>query len=153
LKERFLWTEPLTKLCSREKKAKSNCEERVFYGIVRSSGCGSVKPGRWVALFAYSKIKITSKMKLFLLETVLKPVFYPIFHCNLSYIEYHWAAIKRCIMYPRQLQVLSNNAACRHGYRKFSQDKLGRLGNIDRLTTRSISIPCHKAVTGNCLPS
>ena len=133
---------------------RSNCEERVFNG---SSGCRSVKLGRFVALFAYSKDQDDFKDETLSAGncTYVQTWGYILgIYTVLSTYMYYWAAIKRFIMRLRQLQVFprhlltGNSAACRYGFRKLSQGQTGRLGHKHRSSNYTLDFdPLHKAVT------
>ena len=98
LQERGLWRDGLKKQCGRKKRAAGSFtetmeqyEERIADRCEVGKGCCALR-----ILEAESDFRD----EISLLESIIKAaghevIFYPKFHCELNYIEYYWAALKR----------------------------------------------------------
>ena len=111
LQERGLWKDGLKKQCGREKKKRrGGFDDPVFeetmekYEARTADRC---EEGKGCCALRILEAEPDFKNEVSLLETVIQSagheiIFYPKFHCELNYIEYYWAALKR-YMYAREL--------------------------------------------------
>ncbi len=104
LQERALWREDLKKQCDRQKKGKSsNFEDRVFQETMeqyQNRVADRCQQGLDCCALRILEAQDDFKNEVSMLETVItqaghEVIFYPKFHCELNYIEYYWASLKR----------------------------------------------------------
>ena len=138
LQERGLWREGLKKQCGRPKKEKkSNFEERVFqetmehYQARISDRC---ETGKDCCALRILEAQDDFKNEVSLLETVIlqanhEVIFYPKFHCELNYIEYYWAELKR---YTRE--------NCKYTFSELEKTVLEAMESVDLKTIRRFAM-------------
>ena len=103
LQERGLWRDKLKKQCGREKKKKSSFEERVFEETMeqyQARVADRCEAGKDCCALRILEAQDDFRGEVSLLETTIlqaghEVIFYPKFHCELNYIEFYWAALKR----------------------------------------------------------
>lgn len=103
LQERGLWNDDLKKQCGRQKKDKSNFEEREFQENLeeyQARVADRCEVGKNCCALRILESQDDFKNEVSMLEIVIteaghEVIFYPKFHCELNYIEYYWAALKR----------------------------------------------------------
>lgn len=103
LQERGLWRDKLKKQCGREKKKKSSFEERVFEETMeqyQARVADRCEAGKDCCALRILEAQDDFRGEVSLLETTVlqaghEVIFYPKFHCELNYIEFYWAALKR----------------------------------------------------------
>ena len=103
LQERGLWRDNLKKQCGRQKKKKRVFSERLFEESIEDfeartadrceagKNCCALRILEAEPDFANEK----SLLETVILESGHMVIFYPKFHCELNYIEYYWAALKK----------------------------------------------------------
>ena len=102
LQERGLWRENLKKQCGRQKKNKSNFEDRVFQETMehyQARVTDRCEVGKGCCALRILEAQDDFANEVSLLETLIQQsghevIFYPKFHCELNYIEYYWAVLK-----------------------------------------------------------
>jgi hypothetical protein len=103
LQERGLWIDGLKKQCGRQKKKKSHFSERLFeetMGEYEARTADRCEAGKDCCALRILEVEPDFANEKSLLETVIleaghEVIFYPKFHCELNYIEYYWAALKK----------------------------------------------------------
>jgi len=106
LQERGLWRDDLRKQCGRQKKAKlrpQSFSDRLFEETMEEHEARTVdrcEVGKGCCALRILEAQHDFRNEKSLLETVIveaghEAIFYPKFHCELNYIEYYWAALKR----------------------------------------------------------
>jgi hypothetical protein len=103
LQERGLWREGMKKQCGRQKKEKKSFEERVFQETIeqyQARVADRCEAGKDCCALRILEAQDDFRGEVSLLETTVvqaghEVIFYPKFHCELNYIEYYWAALKR----------------------------------------------------------
>lgn len=106
LQERGLWQDGLKKQCGREKKKKtgnSGFGDRLFDQTMEdleARDTDKCEEGKTCCALRILEAQPDFKNEISLLESVItaaghEVIFYPKFHCELNYIEYYWAAVKR----------------------------------------------------------
>ena len=106
LQERGLWRDGLKKQCERKKKKATtslgtgnlNSTETIEEHEARIAD--RCKVGKGCCALRILEAEEDFQNEISLLETVIQAaghevIFYPKFHCELNYIEYYWAALKR----------------------------------------------------------
>ena len=103
LQERGLWRENLKKQCGRQKNNKSNFEDHVFQETMehyQARVADRCEVGKGCCALRILEAQDDFANEVSLLETLIQQsghevIFYPKFHCELNYIEYYWAVLKR----------------------------------------------------------
>jgi hypothetical protein len=137
LQERGLWRQGLKKQCGRTKKDKSNFEERAFqetmeqYQLRVADRC---EIGHDCCALRILESQDDFRHEVSLLETVIKQaghevIFYPKFYCELNYIEYYWAALKR---YTRE--------NCQYSFSELEKTVLEAMKSVSLKTIRRFAM-------------
>jgi hypothetical protein len=141
LQERGLWREGLKKQCGREKKKggkkRSNFEERVFQETMeqyQARIADRCEVGKDYYALQILEAQDDFKNEVSLLETVIRQVgheviFYPKFHCELNYIEYYWAELKR---YTR--------ANCKYTFTELEKTVIEAMDSVELKTIRRFAM-------------
>lgn len=138
LQERGLWREDLKKQCGRQKKEKkSNFEERVFQETMekyQTRVADRCQIGKNCCALRILEAEDDFIHEVSLLETVIQQsghevIFYPKFHCELNYIEYYWAALKR---YTRE--------NCKYTFLELEKTVLDAMDSVDLRTIRRFAM-------------
>jgi hypothetical protein len=141
LQERGLWREGLKKQCGREKKKgakkRSNFEERVFQETMeqyQARVADRCEVGKDCCALRILEGQDDFKNEVSLLETVIRQaghevIFYPKFHCELNYIEYYWAELKR---YTR--------ANCKYTFAELEKTVMEAMDSVDLKTIRRFAM-------------
>ena len=103
LQERGLWRDEMRKQCGREKKQRKSFEDRVFEETMeqyQARVADRCEVGKNCCALRVLEAQDDFRGEVSLLETTVvqaghEVIFYPKFHCELNYIEYYWAALKR----------------------------------------------------------
>jgi hypothetical protein len=99
LQERGLWRNGMKKQCGRQKKEKKSFEDRTFQETMEQYQARVAdRCEAWKDCCALRILEAQDDFRgeVSLLETIiLQVIFYPKFHCELNYIEYYWAALKK----------------------------------------------------------
>jgi hypothetical protein len=100
LQERGLWNDSLKKQCGRQKKDNPTSRNVSSKKVWRNTKLVSPTAVRWGRTAVLFESQDDFKNEVSLLEIVVtqaghEVIFYPKFHCELNYIEYYWAALKR----------------------------------------------------------
>ena len=98
----------MKKQCGKKKKTgksdrRSNFEERIFFETMEQYEAriaDRCEVGKGCCALRILEAEDDFRNEVSLLETVIRAaghdvIFYPKFHCELNYIEYYWAALKR----------------------------------------------------------
>ena len=139
LQERGLWYEGLKKQCAREKKGGApsdlgitqSFDERQFHEVVEEYEIRTADhcdAGKDYCASRIRKAQPNFANEIFLLEQAVREAghqvaFYPKFHCELNYVEYFWAAVKR---YTRE--------NCSYSFQELESRVLAGLDSISFLT-------------------
>jgi len=136
LQERGLWREGLKKQCGRKKKEKkSNFEERVFLETIeqyQARVADRCEIGKDCCALRILEDQTDFKKEVSLLETIVRQadhevIFYPKFHCELNYIEYYWAALKR---YTRE--------NCKYTFSELERTVLEAMDSVELIQLKTI---------------
>src|SRR5258706_3170450 len=138
LQERGLWRNDLKKQCGKKKKTgksdrRSNFEERIFVETMEqyeARVADRCEVGKGCCALRILEAEDDFRNEVSLLETVIRAaghdvIFYPKFHCELNYIEYYWAALKR---YTRE--------HCKYSFPELEKTVLEAMGSVDIKTIR-----------------
>ena len=137
LQERGLWSDSLKKQCGRQKKDKSNFEEREFQESLeeyQARIADRCEVGNNCCALRILESQDDFKNEVSLLEIVVtqaghEVIFYPKFHCELNYIEYYWAALKR---FTRD--------NCRYSFPELEPTVLQAMDSVDLRTIRRFAM-------------
>jgi len=135
LQERGLWRDGLLKQCGRQKKAKTagQFSERVFEETIEryeARTADKCESGQGCCALRILDAELDFQTEKSMLEHIIVQVgheiiFYPKFHCELNYIEYYWAAVKR---YTRE--------NCKYSFTELEKTVLKSLNTVDIKTIR-----------------
>ena len=138
LQERGLWREGLKKQCGRPKKERSsNFEERLFQETLEQYEAriaDRCQLGKNCCALRILEDQDDFRNEISLLETIIQQsghevIFYPKFHCELNYIEYYWAALKR---YTRE--------NCKYSFLELEQTVLEAMDSVSLKTIRRFAM-------------
>jgi IS5 family transposase len=122
---------------SQKKEKSSNFEERVFQETMeqyQTRVADRCEIGQNCCALRILEAQDDFKQEVSLLETIIQQaghevIFYPKFHCELNYIEYYWAALKR---YTRD--------NCKYTFSELENTVLEAMGSVDLKTIRRFAI-------------
>ncbi len=135
LQERGLWNDSLKKQCGRQKKVKRDIlfsdrlfeesmeqyEARTADRCERGKGCCALR----IIEAEYDFQNEKSMLETVILEAGHEAIFYPKYHCELNYIEYYWAALKR---YTRE--------HCKYSFPELEKTVVEAMNSVDIKTIR-----------------
>jgi hypothetical protein len=133
LQERGLWQEGMKKQCGRQKKDKDSFGDRFFEETLNQyeartadrceigKGCCALRILEAEPDFFNEK----SMLEEVITQAGHEVIFYPKFHCELNYIEYYWAALKR---YTRE--------NCKYSFLELEKTVMAAMDSIDVKTIR-----------------